>query len=144
MGPLTFQALSGHPVLTDTLDPKGWQMAHLELPERASAMLIAPASANMLSKLAQGNASDIVSASVLAMPRAANGRLKTPVFVAPAMHEGMWFHPATQTNVRTLTRYGYQLIGPLRGPLGRVQEKGVGRLAEPPAIASAVLKAIAK
>src|SRR3954462_15492236 len=69
VGPLTFQALSGHPVLTNTLDPKGWQMAHLDLPEKTSAFVIAPASAHTLSQLAAGAAGDIVTASALAMPR---------------------------------------------------------------------------
>src|SRR5436853_3620834 len=69
VGPLTFQALSGRPVLTDTLDPQGWQMAHLDLPEKASAFVIAPASAHVLSQLAAGGAGDIVTASALAMPR---------------------------------------------------------------------------
>src|SRR6266850_4103162 len=68
VGPLTFQALSGHPVLTDTLDPKGWQMAHLDLPEKASALVIAPASAQVLSELAHGAAGNIITASALAMP----------------------------------------------------------------------------
>src|SRR6266478_5056582 len=65
VGPLTFQALSGHPVLTDTLDPKGWTMAHLELPEKASALVIAPASADLLAQLSLGSAGNIITASAL-------------------------------------------------------------------------------
>jgi phosphopantothenoylcysteine synthetase/decarboxylase len=144
VGPLTFQALSGHPVLTDTLDPQGWQMAHLDLPEKASALVIAPASAHILSELARGEAGNIITASALAMPRATSGKLKAPVFLAPAMHEVMWTHPATQNNVRTLRSYGYQLIGPERGPLGRVGDQGLGRMSEPDAIAGIVLKVIKK
>jgi phosphopantothenoylcysteine decarboxylase/phosphopantothenate--cysteine ligase len=142
VGPLTFQAMSGHPVLTDTLDPQGWQMAHLDLSEKAKAFVIAPASAHVLSQLAAGGAGDIVTASALAMPRSASGKLKAPVFIAPAMHEAMWLHPATQSNVKTLKRYGYQFIGPERGDLGRTGDVGHGRMIEPAAIAQTVLKAI--
>jgi phosphopantothenoylcysteine decarboxylase / phosphopantothenate---cysteine ligase len=142
VGPLTFQALSGHPVLTDTLDPKGWQMAHLDLPEKASALVIAPASAHLLSQLAVGAAGNIITASVLGMPRTSAGKLKAPIFIAPAMHEAMWTHPATQANVKLLKQYGYQFIGPLRGPLGRVGDVGGGRMSEPSEIVAVVTKAI--
>src|SRR5690348_2499430 len=125
VGPLTFQALSGHPVLTHTLDPKGWQMAHLDLPEKASALVVAPASAESLSRLARGSAEDIISASVLAMPRSSSGKLLKPVWIVPAMHEAMWRNPATQANAKTLQGYGYRFIGPERGALGRVGDEGV-------------------
>jgi len=144
VGPLTFQALSGHPVLTETLDPKGWTMAHLDLPERASAVVLAPATAQVLSLLAAGSAGDILSASVLAVPRSASGKLKIPVWIVPAMHEAMWLHPATQANVKTLKRYGYQFIGPEKGPLGRVGDHGLGRMTAPEEIASKVLKFLGK
>lgn len=144
VGPLTFQALSGHPVLVDALDPQGWQIAHLDLAEKASALLMAPASANSLSRLATGSAGDIISASVLSMPRTTTGRLRTPVFVAPAMHEAMWTHPATQANVKALKRYGYRLIGPERGSLGRIGDEGLGRLSPPETIAQTVLKVLHK
>jgi len=162
VGPLTFQALSGHPVLADSLDPQGWppvpvrldrrpssinaseggQMAHLDLPEKASALVLAPATAQLLSQLACGAAGDIVSASILAMPRSPAGRLKAPVLIAPAMHEAMWLHPATRANVITLKKFGYQFIGPERGPLGRADDQGLGRMTDPKAIASIVLKAL--
>jgi phosphopantothenoylcysteine decarboxylase / phosphopantothenate---cysteine ligase len=144
VGPLTFQALSGRPVLTNTLDTKGWQTAHLELPEKAAALVIAPATAEMLSHLARGAAGDILSASVLAMPRASAGQLQAPIFLAPAMHDAMWRHPATQDNVAVLKVYGYQFIGPERGDLSRVKDAGLGRLSDPEVIASTVLKAIKK
>ncbi|MFA5976472.1 MAG: flavoprotein [Elusimicrobiota bacterium] len=144
VGPLTFQAISGHPVLTDTLDPKGWQMAHLDLPESASVMLVAPASANILAKLAMGLADNILTAAALAIPRTEKGKLKVPFFIAPAMHAGMWRHPATQANVKTLKGYGYQFIGPVRGPLGRQADEGTGRLEEPQLIVSKVLNVLAK
>jgi phosphopantothenoylcysteine decarboxylase / phosphopantothenate---cysteine ligase len=144
VGPLTFQALSGHPVLTDTLDPQGWQMAHLDLPEKASAFVIAPASAHLLSQLAAGAAGNIITASVLGMPRSSAGKLRAPVLIVPAMHEAMWIHPATQANVKSLKGFGYQFIGPERGPLGRVGDVGGGRMTEPETIAKMVLKAMPK
>src|SRR5688572_1853181 len=67
VGPLTFRALSGHPVVVDALDPQEWTMAHLDLPERAQAVVIAPATAECLSRLARGAAGDIVSASLLSV-----------------------------------------------------------------------------
>src|SRR5689334_10218619 len=69
VGPLTFQGLSGHPVFSDALDPHAYQMAHLALAEKAEIVLIAPASAESLAHLAQGSAGDLVSASVLSLPR---------------------------------------------------------------------------
>src|SRR5438034_11114914 len=83
VGPLTFQALSGHPVLTDVLDPQGWQIAHLDLVEKATVMVVAPASAECLSRLACGAAGDMISASALAFPRSAKGQLKRPLLLAP-------------------------------------------------------------
>src|SRR5258708_37809292 len=73
VGPLTFQALSGHPVFSDTLDPQAYQMAHLTLAEKAEAVLVAPASADSLSHLARGGAGDLVSACVLSVPRTSSG-----------------------------------------------------------------------
>jgi phosphopantothenoylcysteine decarboxylase / phosphopantothenate---cysteine ligase len=139
VGPLTFQALSGFPVLTDVLDARGEQMAHLDLPEHAKAVVIAPASAECLSQLARGGAADLVTASVLAIPRDKEGRLSIPVYVAPAMHEAMWRHPATQANVKRLQEYGYTLIGPEEGALGRSGDAGLGRMSEPEKIVERVL-----
>src|ERR1017187_5877346 len=107
VGPLTFRAISGHPVFSDALDPQAYQMAHLALAEKASAVLVAPATADCLSHLARGGAGDLISAVVLAVPRRSKGELRTPVFIAPAMHTAMWLHPATRANVKTLQAYGY-------------------------------------
>jgi phosphopantothenoylcysteine decarboxylase/phosphopantothenate--cysteine ligase len=144
VGPLTFQSLSGHPVMTDILNPQGWQMAHLDLPERSSAFVIAPASAESLSRLSQGSAEDILSASALSVPRNAKGILQKPIFLAPAMHEAMWKHPATQAHVATVKTYGYRLIGPERGALGRVGDEGEGRMSDPEQIVKEVLHALSK
>ena len=94
------------------------------LARAASAILVAPASAESLSHLARGGAQDLIGAALLSIPRTSKGDLKTPVFLAPAMHEAMWRHPATQANVKTLVSYGYQFIGPERGPLGRAGDEG--------------------
>jgi len=140
VGPLTFQGLSGHPVLTDTLDPQAYSMAHLEIAEHMKALVIAPATAEILSRLARGSSDDLVSAVALSVPRGANGRLRIPVYVAPAMHESMWMHPATQANVKQIQSYGYRLIGPEKGPLGRSGDEGQGRMSEPAVIIKTVLK----
>ncbi len=149
VGPLTFSSLSGHPVMLDTMNGRGGpvavedseegQIAHLDLPKRASVILVAPASADTMSRLAAGSAGDIVSASLLAVPREASGKLKVPVFLAPAMHEAMWKHPATQANVERLRAYGYQLIGPVRGDLSRAKDSGDGRLTDPKEIVETLL-----
>jgi phosphopantothenoylcysteine decarboxylase / phosphopantothenate---cysteine ligase len=140
VGPLTFQGLSGHPVFTETLDPQAYQMAHLALAEKADAVVVAPASAESLSALAHGAAHDLVAACLLSVPRTPNGKLKAPVLIAPAMHETMWTHPATQANVITLKSYGYEFIGPETGPLGRAGDVGLGRMAEPQLITDQILK----
>jgi len=140
VGPLTFQALSGHPAFSDAMDPLAYQMAHLALAEKADAIVIAPASAEMLSHLARGGAGDLVSACVLSAPRTSAGKLKIPVYLVPAMHDSMWTHPATQANVETLQSYGYLFIGPEKGALGRAGDVGVGRMVEPEAITEHILK----
>jgi len=144
VGALTFRALSGHPVVTDVLDPKEWQMAHLDAVEHAQAVLIAPASAEALSSFARGGAHDPVSASLLGVPRTKSGSLTKPVFLAPAMHAAMWRHPATQANVATLKSYGYQFIGPVNGVLGRVGDTGEGRMEDPEKIVARVKKTYAR
>ncbi len=140
VGPLTFQGLSGHPVFSDTLDPQAYQMAHLALAQDADAVVVAPASAETLSELARGGARDLLPACVLSVPRSLTGKLKAPVFIAPAMHESMWMHPATQANVKVLKRYGYEFIGPEKGALGRAGDVGAGRMSEPQVIVMQVLK----
>jgi phosphopantothenoylcysteine decarboxylase/phosphopantothenate--cysteine ligase len=141
VGPLTFQGISGHPVFSDPLDPQAYQMAHLALAEKASAVLVAPATADSLSNMARGGAQDLISAVVLALPRSSTAESKVPVYIAPAMHESMWLHPATQANVKTLKSFGYQFIGPEKGPLGRAGDAGVGRMSDPSAIVQHILRA---
>lgn len=144
VGALTFQGLSGHPVFSNPLDAGAYPMAHLTLAEKAKAVLIAPATAESLSQFARGATGDLVSASLLSVPRDRKGNLSIPVYLAPAMHESMWQHPATQANVKVLKGFGYQFIGPEKGPLGRAGDEGEGRLSDPAVIAKTVLNGLEK
>ncbi len=154
--PLTFQALSGHPVYTDPFSndtdcPRtsikqkdnmrgsgaamtsksslsdfsnvghGWAVLHTTLADKADLILISPASANLIARLASGMADDIVTSAVLAS--------KAKVLVVPAMNDNMYAHPITQENITKLKRIGYQFVPPIKGDLvcGRV---GMGHIAE--------------
>jgi phosphopantothenoylcysteine decarboxylase / phosphopantothenate---cysteine ligase len=129
--PLTFQALSGHPVHTDLLDAGQEQaMSHIHLTRWADSLAIAPATANMLAKLAHGIADDLLSTLYLAA--------ECPVLVAPAMNQAMWHKPVTQENIARLKQHGVQLIGPEAGEQA-CGEKGLGRMAEPDAICERLL-----
>ena len=126
--PLTFQVLSRHDVYTDTFDEKDSAViAHIDLADWADVVLIAPATANMIGKIANGIADDIISTIILAT--------EAPVWVAPAMNVHMYAHPAVQKNMNTLHSFGYQFIEPGEGYLacGYV---GKGRLEEPETIVS--------
>ena len=120
--PVTFKTLSRHPVVTDLYDEvEGWQPAHIKLADEADLLLIAPATANIIAKLAHGLANDALSCVALAL----NSRAKT--LVAPAMNGKMWLHPATQQNAATLRSRGVEFIGPEEGLLSCGYE-GLGRL----------------
>ena len=126
VGAQTFQAVSHRPVRTSLWDAAAEAaMGHLELARWAQQVLVAPASANTLAKLAHGFADDLVTTLCLAT----TARLS----VAPAMNHRMWLHPATQANIQTLRSRGVQVIGPDDGPLAE-GESGPGRLREPLAI----------
>lgn len=130
---LTFQALSGQPVrhgLWDEAAELG--MGHLELAHWADAILIAPASADVLAKLAHGFANDLLSTLCLAAT--------APLAVAPAMNHRMWLHPATQANVATLRARGVAILGPADGPLAE-GESGPGRMLEPAQLVQALATA---
>ena len=121
--PLTFQAVSGNPVHTSLLDPDAEAaMGHIELARWADAVLIAPASADVLARLANGLADDLLTTLCLATD--------APVAVAPAMNRLMWAHPATQANVRTLTDRHVSIFGPGAGDQA-CGETGDGRMLEP-------------
>lgn len=135
VGAQTFQAVSHRPVRTSLWDTAAEAaMGHLELARWAQHVLVAPASANTLAKLAHGFADDLVTTLCLATT--------APIAVAPAMNHRMWLHPATQANVDTLRARGVQVIGPDDGPLAE-GESGPGRLREPPAIVAELAAAIA-
>jgi len=130
--PLTFQALSGQPVRADLWDEAAEMgMGHLELARWAQCVLIAPASADMVAKLAHGIADDLLSTLCLATT--------APLAIAPAMNHRMWLHPATQANVGTLRARNVAIIGPDDGPLAE-GESGPGRLREPQEIVAEVIR----
>lgn len=124
--PVTMQALSGRPVVVSQWDARTPNnMAHIQMGREADAVLIAPASADFLARLAQGRADEVVSLLCLARPRE-----RCPLLVAPAMNREMWSHPATQRNVAQLLADGAQVLGPGDGDQA-CGEVGDGRMLEP-------------
>jgi len=133
-----FKTLSRHPVVTDLYDEvEGWQPAHIRLADEADLLLIAPATANCLAKLALGIADDALSCIALAL------RPEARVLIAPAMNGKMWLHPATQHNVEVLKRRGGEFIGPDEGMLACGYE-GAGRLWPVEAIAARALALVGR
>ncbi|MEO5346186.1 MAG: bifunctional phosphopantothenoylcysteine decarboxylase/phosphopantothenate--cysteine ligase CoaBC [Magnetococcus sp. YQC-9] len=127
--PLTLQALSGMPAQSELFapsEPDG--MDHIRLAREADLVIVAPATANLLARMAQGQADDLLTALLLAR--------RGPVLVAPAMNPAMWDHPATRRNARTLTEDGIHFVGPEPGAMA-CGEEGVGRMAEPATILDA-------
>lgn len=120
--PLPFKTMSRHPVVTDLYDEEeGWKPAHIELADQADLLLIAPATANILAKLAHGLADDALTCIALAL------RSSAKILIAPAMNGKMWQHAATRQNVATLKARGLEFLGPDEGLLSCGYE-GVGRL----------------
>lgn len=118
--PLTFQTLSRNAVTTGIFDEKeSWHPGHIALADRADLLLVAPATANVIAKLAHGIADDALTSIALAT--------QAPLLIAPAMNGKMWQHPATQENVATLKARGAEFIGPEEGLLACGYE-GIGRL----------------
>jgi len=127
---VTFRAITRRPVLTDLFDePEERQIAHIHLAKRADVLLIAPATANILAKLAVGIADDLLSTLALAT--------QAKVVIAPAMNTVMWQHPATQHNVRVLEERGAHFVYPAEGMLA-CGDVGAGKLADTPVILAAV------
>jgi phosphopantothenoylcysteine decarboxylase len=119
---LPFKTLSRNPVVTDLYDEEeGWKPTHIKLADEASLLLIAPATANTIAKLALGIADDALTCIALAL------NPKAKILIAPAMNGKMWLHPATQQNVATLKSRGVEFIGPEEGMLSCGYE-GIGRL----------------
>lgn len=120
VAPLTFETLSGHPVAVDTFDrPQTWEVEHIALAKRADLFLIAPATANIMGKMACGIADDMLSTTVMAT--------RAPVLVAPAMNTGMWENAAVQQNVKTLRARGVEIVAPVSGHLA-CGDSGAGKL----------------
>lgn len=119
VGPVTFEGLTGHPVATSL-----WEgaLAHIELGRWADTFVVAPATANLIAKLASGIADDMLTTALLASPSNA--------LIAPAMNTRMLEHPATQRNLEALRSFGYELVGPAYGELAE-REQGWGRMVEP-------------
>ena len=133
--PLTFETLSNNPVVTDTFDRRApWEVEHISLAQRAEIFGVAPATANILAKMAHGIADDMLSTTVLAT--------KAPILVAPAMNTGMWTADATQCNMRTLQARGVHVVGPGSGFLA-CGDTGAGRMSEPADIVAAIKQVLA-
>ena len=131
VAPLTFETLSGHPVACDTFErPATWEVEHVALAKRADLFLIAPATANILAKMACGIADDMLSTTVLAT--------RAPVLVAPAMNTGMWENPATQHNLSVLVSRGVRVVAPASGHLA-CGDSGAGKLEDVAVIAQAAM-----
>jgi phosphopantothenoylcysteine decarboxylase len=131
--PLPFKTLTRNPVVTNLYDEEeGWQPTHIRLADEADLLLIAPATANVIAKMANGIADDALTCIALAL------NLKAKILVAPAMNGKMWLHPATQANVKTLHSRGVEFIGPDKGMLSCGYE-GIGRLWPVEKIAERVL-----
>jgi phosphopantothenoylcysteine decarboxylase/phosphopantothenate--cysteine ligase len=127
--PLTLQALSGHPVHTELLDEKAeLGMGHIELARWADLLLIAPATADLIARLAAGRADDLLTTVALATP--------APMLLAPAMNQQMWKDQATTANIQTLTERGAQFVGPAAGQQA-CGDVGPGRMEAPATIADA-------
>jgi phosphopantothenoylcysteine decarboxylase/phosphopantothenate--cysteine ligase len=128
IGSDTFAALSGRPAYTEVWEEPG-SVLHVRLARGADMAVVAPATANVIAKLSGGIADDLITSTLL--------EATCPLLVAPAMHSGMWEHPATQANVRALQERGTVVVGPARGPLAAGDE-GIGRMAEPEDILAAL------
>lgn len=130
VGPATFRAVSGNPVALSLWSEAGDPVPHISLAQEADLVIVAPATANILAKMAHGLADDLLSTTLLAT--------RAPVMVAPAMNDRMYRHPATQANILELKRRGVQVAGPASGALA-CGEEGEGRMLEPLQIVEAAL-----
>lgn len=131
INPLTFQTLSKNQVITHLFEDVAYDPLHVSLADKADLIIIAPATANTIGKIASGIADDVLTCTVMAT--------KSPVLIAPAMDEGMYRNPIVQENIKKLKGLGYKFIGPEKGRLasGRI---GLGRLAATALILEAIKK----
>lgn len=137
LSPLTFEALTREKVFTqeDFLRPHGGVIPHTDLGRSAEAIVVAPATAAFLAGLANGDASSLLTATIMAS--------EAPVLLCPAMNQRMWQHPATQANVRRLKGFGYEVLTPEEGALA-CGESGPGRLPSPEVIVAHVKRLLAE
>jgi phosphopantothenoylcysteine synthetase/decarboxylase len=119
--PLTLETLCGNPVYTDSFVEDRRAMGHIELKEDASLLVVAPATANIIGKFANGIADDLLSTTFLSV--------KCPALIAPAMNPNMWAHPAVQANIERLKGWGARFVEPAEG-LVACGDMGYGKLAE--------------
>jgi len=131
--PVTFEALTGRPVLTSLWEPDR-ALAHIGLAHAPALVIVAPATAHLLARAAQGLADDLLTALLLARTG--------PVLAAPAMNDAMYAHPATRANVGTLAARGWHFVGPDAGPLAEGPSERPGRMSEPEAILAAATRLV--
>ncbi|RYE09977.1 MAG: bifunctional phosphopantothenoylcysteine decarboxylase/phosphopantothenate--cysteine ligase CoaBC [Hyphomicrobiales bacterium] len=132
--PLSLATVSRHPVATDLFSAEG-AASHIRLAREADLIIVAPATADLIAKFANGHAGDLVSATVLASDR--------PILLAPAMNSSMWAAAPAQRNVEQLRRDGFHFSGPASGELAEAGEAGMGRMSEPPEIVAAAADLLA-
>jgi phosphopantothenoylcysteine decarboxylase / phosphopantothenate---cysteine ligase len=134
--PLAVGALSAEKVFTELFDREDEQdVGHIRLAREADLIVVAPATADLMAKMANGIVNDLATAVLLAA--------KVPVLIAPAMNPAMWHHAATSRNVKTLVADGIQFVGPREGDMAEAREAGTGRMAEPLEILSAIVDMMA-
>ncbi len=131
--PLSVGALTGEKVFTDLFDPQSeFDVGHIRLAREADLLVVAPATADLMAKMAGGHASDLATAVLLATDK--------PVLLAPAMNPKMWAHAATRRNARQLATDGIHFVGPNSGEMAESGEQGIGRMSEPLEIVAAIEK----
>ncbi|MFH2138911.1 MAG: flavoprotein [Candidatus Omnitrophota bacterium] len=134
IGPLTFKTLSGRPVVVDMFaEDVPWDPCHISLAERADLVVVVPATANIIAKLAAGICDDIITCVITAT--------KAKTVICPAMNDNMYKHPATQANLKKIREFGYKIIEPVKGKLA-CGTYGIGHIAPVEAIISGIKKLI--
>ena len=133
VGPLTFRALTGEPVAVGLFDDPSDPIHHISLAQEPDLVVVAPATTNIIAKMANGIADDLISTTLLATPR--------PIVIAPAMNNGMWKAPATQANMATLRERGVHVVGPGSGYLA-CGDVDTGRMSEPEDIVEAICEVL--
>jgi phosphopantothenoylcysteine decarboxylase/phosphopantothenate--cysteine ligase len=136
VGAKSFEAVTGGPVYTSMWEGEEFKIGHINLADWADVVVVAPATANIIGKFANGISDDLLSTVLCAC-------WAKPMVFAPAMNERMWTNPAVQKNVKSLGQMGIELIGPQRGRLA-CGEEGIGRMTEPQDILEAVVRIATK